>query len=300
MTDEELLAQIRATPTIKAALRKRLCGAAPTADAGPIVTRGCIRCGGSYVAHGRGPYRNPANGCEGYTDDPAAPCLCCGKRFDAHPVAQCTHGFQAPATYFCENPHCRWRSYSKPYERRCQACGARVWKDGSAGHRYRPALPVASPSPAASQAPGFEALIDAFARGVYPIGEGPDIDPVAARAALFAAHRKTEEERDRTSAVLRATEDLHVRTEAENIGKRIAAVKCAEQAEAEAERLTRALRDASSSLTWIGARRAVGEITAEEVLIEVRQYARSRADEARAALSLSREGDDGQKEDAKP
>jgi hypothetical protein len=145
-----------------------------------IPTRGCIRCGHAYAAHARGPYKCTECDCAGYVDDPDAPCLCCGRAFAKHPVASCAPGFQAPAVYYCENARCPWRSYAKPCERRCPACGAQVWKDGSAGHRDRPSLPVRralssmAGLDAASERLGDPEMDDAFTQ---PSPEGAPASP---------------------------------------------------------------------------------------------------------------------------
>ena len=61
----------------------------------------------------------------------------------------------------------------------------------------------------------------------------------------------------------------------------------AEDAESSAARLREALRAAAKSLEWIAARRAspAEQMTTLDVLMEIRQYANSRATTARAALS---------------
>jgi hypothetical protein len=107
----------------------------------------CLRCSRAFTEH---PHAKDDR-CAGFVDDPAAPCLACGKRYDAHPTGggRCPSqhspwDFQAPAAYYCENRRCTWRSYVKPCERRCHACGATVWKDHSAGHKPRPALVIAA------------------------------------------------------------------------------------------------------------------------------------------------------------
>ena len=60
-------------------------------------------------------------------------------------------------------------------------------------------------------------------------------------------------------------------------------------AEAERDRLRRALEDAAGSLTWIAEQRASqgAERPMGDVLAEVRAYAHSRAAVARAALALN-------------
>jgi hypothetical protein len=69
----------------------------------------------------------------GSQPDPAAPCLACGARRDAHPRSGTPYacekmGFQEPPSYRCENRWCDWQAYLKPCERRCPRCGATVWK----------------------------------------------------------------------------------------------------------------------------------------------------------------------------
>jgi hypothetical protein len=106
-------------------------------------TGGCLACHHSYAEqNGPWPCSVPGCTCKGFVDDPAAPCLFCGARYDAHPRAECIYGFQVPAVYYCDNERCTWRGYAKPCERRCPACGAQVWKDGTAG-RTKPRPPVA-------------------------------------------------------------------------------------------------------------------------------------------------------------
>jgi hypothetical protein len=157
----------------------------------------CLRCSRAFTDH---PHAKDDR-CVGFVDDPAASCLACGKRYDEHPTGggKCPSDlypwdFQAPAAYYCENRRCTWRSYSKPCERRCPACGATVWKDHSAGHKPRPAL---APAPApAGETTGARAakVIEAARRVVCDLyyADGPGglaLNELRARLSDLAAPR---------------------------------------------------------------------------------------------------------------